>query len=207
MSAPIKCPKCGAHHPAGVKVCDCGDDLSVMVTNPPAAPASRTGGVAGEPDPDRPSPIQLPMDVGTPLRHRQAVLARPTSHGSAWPFTIIATVIHTVLVFVLFLSLILWVPRFDKIFKDFNMALPSSTRWVMAISRWLSEGWYILIFPAVVLVNLLIVYRLRVSPGSRRLGLHWLWFYAVIFLVLLAGGTVLLAIHLPRQKLLEGLSK
>jgi type II secretory pathway component PulF len=128
---------------------------------------------------------------------------------SAWPFTIIAAVIHTLLALVLFLSLIFWMPRFEKIVKDFNMTLPSSTLWVMAVSRWLRSYWYVVIFPVGLLFagNFLILYLLRTKPGSRRLGLYWYWFFAGTLLLLLAGGTVAVAVYLPLAKLGEGLSK
>ena len=128
---------------------------------------------------------------------------------SAWPFTIIAAVIHTLLAFVLFLSMIFWIPRFEKLFKDFSMELPSSTNWVMAVSRWVGSYWYVVIFPVGLLFagNFLILYLLRTKPGSRRLGLYWYWFFAVTLLLLLAGGTVAVAIYLPYAKLAEALSK
>jgi type II secretory pathway component PulF len=120
-----------------------------------------------------------------------------------------AAVIHTLLAFVLFLSLIVWMSRFEKLFKDYNMSLPSSTNWVMAVSRWMRSYWYVVIFPVGLLFagNVLILYLLRTKPGSRRLGLYWYWFFAVTLLLLLAGGTVAVAIYLPYVKLAEGLSK
>jgi hypothetical protein len=59
MSASIKCPKCGVQHPTGVKVCGCGHDLSVMVSDPPAAPANNAEGGAGGDDqtPDAPEAV------------------------------------------------------------------------------------------------------------------------------------------------------
>ena len=129
--------------------------------------------------------------------------------GSPWPFTVMAAVIHTLLAFVLFLSLIVWMSRFEKLFKDYNMSLPSSTNWVMAVSRWMRSYWYVVIFPVGLLFagNVLILYLLRTKPGSRRLGLHWYWFIAVTLLLLLASGTVAIAIWEPYIKLMEGLSR
>jgi type II secretory pathway component PulF len=118
-------------------------------------------------------------------------------------------VFHTTLGFVLVLSLIVWTPRFEKIFKELNIRLPSLTERVMAVSRWMSSYWYVVIFPLGLLFagNVLILYLLRRYPGSRRLGLHWFWFIAVTLLLLLAGGTVAVAIWLPKMKLMEGLRK
>jgi hypothetical protein len=134
---------------------------------------------------------------------------RPTPHESAWPFTIIAAVVHAMLAVVLFLSLFVWIARSEKVFKDFNLRLPSSTEWVMAVSRWMLSYWYVVIFPVGLLFagNVLILYLLRSRPGSRRLGLHWCWLIAVTLLLLLASGAVALAIWFPYLKLNEGLSK
>jgi hypothetical protein len=70
---------------------------------------------------------------------------------------------------------VVWIARSEKVFKDFNLRLPSSTEWVMAVSRWMLSYWYVVIFPVGLLFagNVLILYLLRSRPGSRRLGLHW----------------------------------
>jgi type IV pilus assembly protein PilC len=40
------------------------------------------------------------------------------------------------------------IPKFEKIFKDFNMTLPEMTKMLMAVSRWFGEYWYVLpLFP------------------------------------------------------------
>ena len=146
----------------------------------------------------------------TSVRHGLPLPPTPlTPHGSAWPFTIVTAVIQTTLGFVLFLSLIVWIPRFEKSFKDFNINLPSPTQWVMAVSGWMLSYWYVVIFPLGLLFagNVLILYLLRSYPGSRRLGLHWYWFIAVTLLLLLAGGTVAIAIWSPYIKVLEGLKR
>jgi hypothetical protein len=144
----------------------------------------------------RPNRLTTPPRRGLPLPTTR--LTRP---GSAWSFTIIAAGIHTTLVFVLFL--LTW--RSEKLFKDFNLELPSATQWVMAVYRWMLSYWYVvgLLFAA----HVLILYLLRSNPGSRRLGLDWCWFIVVTFLLLLAGGTAAIAIWLPYIKLMEGLSR
>jgi hypothetical protein len=79
----------------------------------------------------------------------------------------------------------------------------------MAVSRWMLSYWYVVIFPLGLLFagNVLVLYLLRSYPGSRRLGLHWYWFIAVTLLLLLASGTVAIAIWEPYIKLMEGLSR
>src|SRR5438093_11620540 len=40
------------------------------------------------------------------------------------------------------------IPKFEKIFKDFNMKLPAITEWLMATSKWFGTYWYVLpLFP------------------------------------------------------------
>lgn len=151
-----------------------------------------------------PNRLTTPARRGLPLPP-----TRPTPHGSAWPFTIIAAVIHTMLAFVLFLSLIVWIPRSEKLFKDFNLKLPSLTETLISTSRWFSNYWYVVIFPVWLLFvgNVLVLYLLRSYPGCRRLGLYWYWFIAVTLLLLLAGATEAFAILAPYVKLNEALSK
>src|SRR5262249_51825211 len=55
-----------------------------------------------------------------------------------------------IIVAVLILSFIMLfiIPKFEKIFKDFNMTLPDMTRALMATSKWFAEYWYVLpLFP------------------------------------------------------------
>ena len=40
------------------------------------------------------------------------------------------------------------IPKFEKIFKDFNMKLPGLTQMLMDTSRWFANYWYVLpLFP------------------------------------------------------------
>src|SRR6188768_2633002 len=41
--------------------------------------------------------------------------------------------------------IMVWIiPKFEKIFKDFNMELPDATKFLMGASRWFSEYWWTL---------------------------------------------------------------
>jgi hypothetical protein len=120
--------------------------------------------------------------------------------------TIIATVIHAVLALVLFLGLLFWIPRHEKIFKDYNMQLPLTTVMLMAISNLVRRLWYVVIFP----VGLLFAGDVWILSLLRRTGRwlwSWLWFIGVALLLLVAIATVMIAIWLPYIKLNEGLSK
>ena len=55
---------------------------------------------------------------------------------------------HPVAVIILCFIMIFIMPKFEKIFKDFNMTLPAITLFLMATSRWFSNYWYVLpLFP------------------------------------------------------------
>src|SRR5437763_5170837 len=58
------------------------------------------------------------------------------------------TVVITVAVLILCFIMLYIIPKFEKIFKDFNMKLPWITEQLMATSRWFATYWYILpLFP------------------------------------------------------------
>src|SRR6478609_8322605 len=57
-------------------------------------------------------------------------------------------VVILVAVLILTFIMIYIIPKFEKIFKDFNMTLPDMTKALMATSNWFCEYWYILpLFP------------------------------------------------------------
>src|SRR5260370_41400411 len=57
-------------------------------------------------------------------------------------------VVITVAVGILTFIMVFIIPKFKKIFKDFNMKLPEITEWLMATSKWFGTYWYVLpLFP------------------------------------------------------------
>src|SRR5262245_55699965 len=57
-------------------------------------------------------------------------------------------VVIVVAVLILTFIMLYIIPKFEKIFKDFNMTLPDMTKALMATSNWFAEYWYILpLFP------------------------------------------------------------
>ncbi|MBY0231565.1 MAG: type II secretion system F family protein, partial [Gemmataceae bacterium] len=57
-------------------------------------------------------------------------------------------VVVLVAVSILTFIMIYIIPKFEKIFKDFNMDLPDITRALIATSQWVSKYWYVLpLFP------------------------------------------------------------
>src|SRR6185437_9936005 len=65
-------------------------------------------------------------------------------------------------------------PKFEKIFKDFNMKLPEMTQFLMATSHWFATYWYVLpLFP---LVWWLMIKLIRLNKtGSYALDRIYLW--------------------------------
>src|SRR3954452_12803170 len=57
-------------------------------------------------------------------------------------------VVVLVAVSILTFIMLFIIPKFEKIFKDFNMKLPALTEMLMAVSHWFGQYWYVLpLFP------------------------------------------------------------
>src|SRR5262249_35731032 len=66
------------------------------------------------------------------------------------------------------------IPKFEKIFKDFNMKLPEITEWLMATSRWF--GTYLYVLPLFPLSFWLLLKLIRLSrTGAYALDRVYLW--------------------------------
>src|SRR5262249_29308779 len=65
------------------------------------------------------------------------------------PCALVYPVVVTLVAVIILCFIMIWiVPKFEKIFKDFNMQLPAITLFIMAVSRWFSTYWYLLpLFP------------------------------------------------------------
>src|SRR4051794_22016718 len=71
---------------------------------------------------------------------------------SVLPFTITFVVLHAILWCALVASLLLYVPRAEKLFRDFNTQLPAVTVTVLIVARWVGNYWYTLPFWLAVLL-------------------------------------------------------
>src|SRR3954463_9806487 len=83
-------------------------------------------------------------------------------------------VVILVAVAILTFIMISIIPKFERIFKDFNMQLPEMTKMLLATSRWFGEYWYILpLFP---LTWWLLIKLIRLSrTGNYAVDRVWLW--------------------------------
>jgi type II secretory pathway component PulF len=133
-----------------------------------------------------------------------AGLAPPRSE---LPVAIVTMVVHGALTLFLVMSVIFWVPIYERKFRDFAVALPSYTSALIAVSRWMQNYWYVLVFPVGVGLALdgLLVYVWRRRPSTEHLARYWMLFVAIVLVVAWILGA--LAIVLPYAKLVEGIGK
>jgi type IV pilus assembly protein PilC len=83
-------------------------------------------------------------------------------------------VVILVAVVILCFIMIVIVPKFEKIFKDFNMTLPSITLFLMATARWFSTYWYLL--PLGPLGWFLMIKLIRLNKsGNYAIDRAYLW--------------------------------
>jgi len=103
------------------------------------------------------------------FKEKAQALKRKITGAMVYPLVVI-----TVAVIILMFIMVFIVPKFEKIFKDFNMTLPTITLFIMTTSRWFSNYWYLLpLFPLgwILMIKLI---RLNKS-GAYALDRMYLW--------------------------------
>ncbi len=103
------------------------------------------------------------------FKEKSQSLKRKITGAMVYPAVVI-----TVAVLILCFIMIFIVPKFEKIFKDFNMTLPAVTLFLMSTSRWFSTYWYLLpLFP---LGWYLMIKLIRLNKsGNYALDRAYLW--------------------------------
>src|SRR3954454_3309915 len=77
------------------------------------------------------------------FKEKAQSLKRKITGAMVYPVVVILTAVAILTFIMLFI-----IPKFEKIFKDFNMTLPDLTLALMATSRWFGHYWYTLpLFP------------------------------------------------------------
>src|SRR5438105_13795483 len=77
------------------------------------------------------------------FKEKAQSLKRKITGAMVYPVVVILTAVGILTFIMLFI-----IPKFEKIFKDFNMTLPDLTLALMATSRWFGQYWYTLpLFP------------------------------------------------------------
>ena len=122
--------------------------------------------------------------------------------------TVVTVVIHAALLFGAVFALIWIVPRFKEMFADMRIELPALTLFLITMSDWLKNFWY-LAFPAV--MSLLAVDALVYWALARRRGtwvLSALWFIAVtVAMGLAAIFFIVMPLHLPLVTLMTAIGQ
>jgi type IV pilus assembly protein PilC len=103
------------------------------------------------------------------FKEKAQSLKRKITGAMVYPCVVILVAVSILTFIMLYI-----IPKFEKIFKDFNMQLPEMTKMLMATSRWFGEYWYILpLFP---LTWWLLIKLIRLSKtGNYAVDRVWLW--------------------------------
>jgi type IV pilus assembly protein PilC len=103
------------------------------------------------------------------FKEKAQSLKRKITGAMVYPVVVILTAVAILTFIMLYI-----IPKFEKIFKDFNMQLPTLTRVLMATSNWFGEYWYVLpLFPLSFWLMIKLI-RLNKS-GSYALDRVYLW--------------------------------
>src|SRR3954471_4525366 len=88
-------------------------------------------------------PLEIILKRLADFKEKSQSLKRRITGAMVYPVVVILVAVAILTFIMLFI-----IPKFEKIFKDFNMSLPQMTKMLMATSRWFSEYWYVLpLFP------------------------------------------------------------
>src|SRR5437588_7473152 len=83
--------------------------------------------------------LEVIMQRLADFKEKAQSLKRRIQGAMIYPVAVI-----TVAVGILMFIMIYIIPKFEKIFKDFNMKLPALTQMLMDVSRWFGNYWYVL---------------------------------------------------------------
>src|SRR5262245_43411204 len=103
------------------------------------------------------------------FKEKSQSLKRKVTGAMIYPVVVILVAVSILTFIMLYI-----IPKFEKIFKDFNMKLPWLTEALMATSRWFALYWYVLpLFP---LCFWLLIKLIRLSrTGSYAIDRVYLW--------------------------------
>jgi type IV pilus assembly protein PilC len=103
------------------------------------------------------------------FKEKSQSLKRRITGAMVYPVVVILVAV-AILTFIM----IYIIPKFEKIFRDFNMTLPALTEMLMATSKWFAQYWYVLpLFPLSVWLLIKLI-RLNRS-GGYALDRLYLW--------------------------------
>ncbi len=103
------------------------------------------------------------------FKEKSQALKRKITGAMVYPVVVILVAVSILCFIMLFI-----IPKFEKIFKDFNMELPAVTKALMATSNWFADYWYMLpLFPLVFWLMLKLI-RMH-KTGNYALDRLYLW--------------------------------
>ena len=103
------------------------------------------------------------------FKEKAQSLKRKITGAMVYPVVVIMVAVGILTFIMVFI-----IPKFEKIFKDFNMKLPALTELLMATSKWFTNYWYVLpVFP--VFIWLLFKLIRMNKGGSYAVDRAWLW--------------------------------
>src|SRR4051794_9728733 len=103
------------------------------------------------------------------FKEKAQSLKRKITGAMVYPVVVILVAVAILTFIMLYI-----IPKFEKIFKDFQMELPDLTKALMATSRWFGEYWYVLpLFPLTFWLMIKLI-RLNKS-GAYALDRIYLW--------------------------------
>ena len=117
---------------------------------------------------------------------------------SAWQAAIISSFVHALVVLVILVEMIYVVPRYVKIWADFDLELPAATRILLGIISFL-HNYLIVLYPVIMLAlvgDTMLFYSLRAKKGKLYASLYsiailcLLFFVALCILVLVMYPTI-----------------
>jgi len=128
----------------------------------------------------------------------------PSRRVDAWLATALALV-HGLAWAPFFVTLLIYVPRYKKMFADFGLKLPWVTEFLIDLSDMFAEAFPFVpaILSLCVVLDGWLLYCLR--RWSRPLS--WVWFVLLLIAGIVAFFIVRLAVMLPMVELMEGLAK
>src|SRR5215211_5684757 len=103
------------------------------------------------------------------FKEKAQSLKRKITGAMVYPVVVILTAVAILTFIMLYI-----IPKFEKIFKDFQMQLPQMTKMLITTSKWFAEYWYVLpVFP---LSIWLLMKLIRLSKaGNYALDRLYLW--------------------------------
>jgi hypothetical protein len=133
---------------------------------------------------------------------RNAGMSENTSKGSPVKMAVLLA-LHAVCGVIVFYLLLVWVPQYEKIFKDFGMKLPEMTVLVIKLSQLFAGYWYVLV-SGLGAVDMAIMFSLN---RIRQIGLMTAWGLLVCLAQMLLMGLIVAAVTLPMNDLITRLSQ